>query len=224
MVAAIGLSVTLSAAHWQFQRAAYKKALSAQYAQRQAEAPVPAGREEPADMQFRRVQATGEFDPERVVFLDNRLRAGRVGFEVIMPLRLQRQAGYVLVDRGWVAGEHNNPRQPPPIVTPAGTVTVRGSAFTPSARVFELSPQPAGERVWQHVTPQRFAGAYGIALRHYLIQQENDSGDGLNRQWPPQPFGIERHQSYAVQWLVFASFVVVFYVYFGFFHRSSQAQ
>jgi surfeit locus 1 family protein len=175
-------------------------------------------------MRFRRVQATGEFDPARVVFLDNRLRAGRAGFEVIMPLKLQRQSSYVLVDRGWVAGQQDDPRQPPPIATPAGTVTVHGNALTPSARVFELSAPPAGERIWQHVTPQRFALVHGIALRDYLIQQDDASGDGLNRQWPTPQFGIERHQGYAAQWLVFASLIAFFYVYFGFFYRPPQAQ
>ena len=85
------LVLTLSAGRWQLDRAAYKVALQ-QRIEAAAEAPpvpvqsVPPG--DPASFAWHPVEATGRFDAGRVVFLDNRLREGVPGYEVLTPLRL----------------------------------------------------------------------------------------------------------------------------------------
>lgn len=223
VVAVVGLVLTLSAAHWQFNRAAYKSELAARYAARQAQPPIRLGRDsEPRDVAFRRIEALGELDADKAVFVDNRVRAGRAGFEVIMPLKLANGAGFLLVNRGWVAASGDR-RSLPDVATPAGVVRVAGTAVIPREHPYELSDQTAQGRVWQNFTLSRYRAAYGIAVRDYLVLQENDSGDGLVRDWTPPGFGIQRHRAYAAQWLIFAALIVVFYVYFGFARtRASQ--
>ena len=49
---------------------------------------------------MKHVAARGRFVDERTVYLDNKLRHGRPGYEVNAPLRLD--GTYVLVNRGWV--------------------------------------------------------------------------------------------------------------------------
>src|ERR687889_432977 len=49
-----------------------------------------------------RIAVAGEFLPERTVLLDNKLRGGRPGYEVVTPLRLA-EGIHVLVNRGWIA-------------------------------------------------------------------------------------------------------------------------
>src|ERR1700740_2427469 len=48
-----------------------------------------------------RIVVHGEFLPERSVLLDNKLRHGRAGYEVVTPLRLA-EGIHVLVNRGWI--------------------------------------------------------------------------------------------------------------------------
>ncbi|TMI45909.1 MAG: SURF1 family protein, partial [Betaproteobacteria bacterium] len=41
------------------------------------------------------------------------------------------------------------------------------------------------------------------------IEQRSDSGDGLLREWPRPDAGIERHESYALQWYSLAALAVI---------------
>jgi surfeit locus 1 family protein len=221
LAAALGLALTLAAANWQFNRAAYKQALGAQYAARQAAPPLMVGRDvEPEDIAFRSVTASGTFQPEAAVWLDNRVRRGRAGFEVIMPLALANGAGVVLVNRGWVPANADH-AQLPPVATPSGIVVVQGIAVVPSEKVFELDPGTAQGRAWQNFTLSRYRQAYpALPVKSYVIQQHSELPDELDRRWPVPGLGIEKHQIYAVQWLIFASLIAGFYVYFGFIRRS----
>lgn len=222
LAAILGLAITLAAAHWQFDRAAYKRALGAQYAARQAAPLIVAGRDaEPADMPFRTVEASGTFEPTAAVWLDNRVRRGRAGFEVIMPLKLANGGGVVLVNRGWVAANADR-AQLPLVPTPPGVVRVRGIAVVPGEKVFELSRGTVHGNMWQNFTLSRYRAAYPAQPVHgYVLQQHSELPDGLDRQWPVPGLGIEKHQIYAVQWLIFASLIAGFYVYFGFIRRPA---
>jgi surfeit locus 1 family protein len=225
LAAALGLALTLAAANWQFDRAAYKHELANRYDARQAAAPIVAGQDsEPDDMAFRRVEATGLFHPDKAVWLDNRVHEGKAGFQVIMPLELSNKAGFVVVNRGWVAANRDRSSLPY-VTTPQGVVTVQGVAVVPSETVFELSERTVEGRTWQNFTLSRYRKAYsGLDLRGYVIRQSNDLSDGLNRQWAAPGSGVERNRIYAVQWLIFACLILGFYVYFGFVRRSSGAQ
>lgn len=225
LAAALGLLLTLTAAHWQFTRAAFKHELGARYAARQTAAPIVVGRDsEPDDMVYRRVEATGRFLPDKAVWLDNRVSEGKAGYEIIMPLALVNQAGFVLVNRGWVAVGGDRSRLPE-VATPDALVSVQGDAIIPSERVFELSEHTVDGRIWQNFTLSRYRKAYpDLDIRNYVIQQRNDLGDGLSRQWAAPALGIERHRMYAGQWLIFASLILGFYVYFGFIRPPRRAQ
>src|SRR6266550_65157 len=54
-----------------------------------------------------------------------------------------------------------------------------------------------------------FAADTGLALQPIVIEQRSDSGDGLLREWPRPDAGIERHQSYALQWYSLAALAVI---------------
>ena len=221
LAAVLGLLLTLSAARWQFGRVAYKEQLAADYAARQSAQVVRLGTaEEPADIRFRRIQATGEFLPEHTIYLDNRVRNGVAGFEVVTPLRPTNGSEAVLVNRGWIA--HGRDRRVlPAIETPAGSVTVIGTAVVPPEHVYELSTATVEGRIWENLVLSRYRRAFRLEVRDFVIEQQNDLGDRLLRQWAAPGFGIERHKSYAAQWLLFAALIAFFYVYHGFLRRKN---
>lgn len=224
LAAAAGLVLTVSAANWQLNRVAYKQALAAQYAQRQTAAVIVVGQDpEPEDIRYRRVSASGRFDPARAVFIDNRIRGGRAGFEVVMPLRLADESGYALVNRGWVAQGRDRSALPD-VPTPSDVVKVIGTAIVPNEQVYELSDQVTDGRTWQNLGLARYRKAYRIDMKDFVIQQENDLDDGLDRNWPTPGFGIEKNKSYVGQWLIFATLIVIFYVYFGFVRKRPPAR
>jgi surfeit locus 1 family protein len=217
LAAAAGVAVTLALAHWQVGRAHEKEALAARLESLAKDPPVTlssaAVRVE--DVEWRRVTARGRFDPRYGVLIDNRVRHGVAGFHVVMPLELGGNSGegrrYVLVNRGWIAGNADRSRLPD-VRTPEGTVEVAGIAVTPSRRFLELSDRVAEGKVWQNLTLHRYREAVPIAVQPVVIQQENSLDDGLVREWDPPNLGVDRHYGYAFQWLALGATVLVFYL------------
>lgn len=212
LAALLGVALTLFAAHWQFQRAAYKEQLKAEYQARRAapELAVP-GSLPPLDaVRFRRIRATGVFLAGRMIYLDNRTRDGATGYEIVVPLQVAGSAYSILVNRGWVA--RGPVRTALPVVpVPEGTVTISGMAVVPPERVFELAESTVEGSIWQNLVLERYRSATGLKVVDFVIQQENEADDGLLRRWQVPQFGAERHRSYAYQWLLFAALIVIFW-------------
>jgi surfeit locus 1 family protein len=212
LAAAVGVGVTAWLGSWQLERAAGKLALQQRMDLAQQQPPVHLPSQPvPADtLVYQRVEAHGEFRPEHTILLDNRVREGRVGYEVITPLRLAPGDLHVLVNRGWVKAPRTR-QELPAVVTPAGPVHVEGIALPPSKRYLELSSRTVSGAVWQNLDPERFAAAHKMALQSVVLQQRNDAADGLQRTWPRLDAGVDTHRAYALQWFAMSALIAVAY-------------
>src|SRR5690606_1977132 len=130
---------------------------------------------------------------------------------VVMPLRLDGGPMHVLVNRGWVKGTGDRSRLPP-VETPQGEVHIVGIAVVPGLRVYELSDELIEGRVWQNVTIDRYRSHTGYTIQPVMIEQTNDTADGLVRVWPSSTRNILVHRSYALQWFSFA--LLIGFAYF----------
>jgi surfeit locus 1 family protein len=214
LAAAAGMALGLAAAQWQLGRAHEKERLAARLESRAREpaAVLTATEGKVADLEWRRVTASGRFAPAYAVFIDNRIRRGVAGYHVVMPLEIGTGGDrYVLVNRGWIAGRPDRSRLPE-VTTPGAVVQVTGLAVVPSRRFLELSTMVAEGKVWQNLTLERYRQAFPIPLQPVVIQQESDLADGLAREWDPPDLGINKHYGYAFQWLALAATVLVFYL------------
>jgi surfeit locus 1 family protein len=212
LAAAVGMAVTAWLGSWQLDRAAEKLALQQRMDLAQQRPPVHLPSEPvPADtLAYQRVEAHGEFRPEFTILLDNRVREGRVGYEVITPLRLAPGHLHVLVNRGWVKAPRTR-QELPAVVTPAGWLRVEGIALPPSKRYLELSSRTVSGAVWQNLDPERFAAAHKMVLQSVVLQQRNDAADGLLRAWPRLDAGADMHRAYALQWFAMSALIAVAY-------------
>jgi len=165
------------------------------------------------DVLHKHVAARGTFIPDRTVLLDNKLRHGRPGYEVVTPLRLAHSTWNVLVNRGWVAAPPSRD-QLPEVATPAGEVRVDGIALERIPHA--LAAGTSSGRVRQNLDVGAYAAETGLALQPIVIEQHSDSGDGLLREWPRPDLGIEKHESYSLQWYSFAALAVVLAIVFSF--------
>jgi surfeit locus 1 family protein len=156
-----------------------------------------------------------------MILLDNRVRSGMAGYEVIMPLALEGGAMHVLVNRGWVRGTGDRSRLPA-IETPAEEVAVVGLAVVPGRRIFELSADRSAGPVWQNLTLERYRAYSGLTLQPVLVQQTSEAADGLVREWPTPTRSIDVHRSYAVQWFALALLIAIAYVWFGLRRDAAQ--
>ena len=214
-VAAIaGIALAAALGVWQLDRAAQKEAQAARQAQLDRAPPIRLGHEiaSAAALEQRHVAARGHFEPGAVVWLDNRVRSGIVGYEVVMPLRISGTATRVLVNRGWVGGTGDR-RQLPQLATPSGELEVSGRAVVPGKRIYELGSDAPEGRVWQNLTIDRYRARLGIEVLPIMIEQENDNGDGLVRAWPAPGRGADTNRSYAVQWFGLGVLIACAYIY-----------
>ena len=146
LAALVGVAITASLGRWQLGRAAEKlayeqtltsrAALPALHGASLAKADAAGAAE---DLRHRTVELEGLWLPEHTIYLDNRQMQGRPGFFVITPLQLRGTSAVVLVQRGWVPRNFQDRTQVPDVVTPAGTVQVRGRVAAPPSRLYEFS-------------------------------------------------------------------------------------
>jgi len=202
------VAVTVALGNWQRQRAYDKQSLREQYEAASRAPPLALDADktiaaDPQRFRFRAIQARGTYDAAHQLLIDNRVHAGRAGFDVVAPLKLEG-AGYVLVDRGWVAQGPSRavlPQLPPP----AGTVVVQGRINLPPARYLELGADSPAGPIRENLDIARIAASTGLPLLPFIIEQTQKTDDGLVREWPAPDFGIEQHRSYMVQWYSLAA-------------------
>ena len=202
--------------NWQARRAEQKRALGAELERALKLPPIQLA---PAEVDtgtllHKRVAARGRFVAERTVLLDNRLRRGRPGYEVVTPLALAGSEWHVLVNRGWIAAPPSR-MVVPEVRTPADEQRVEGIALERLPHALQAGSAPTG-RVRQNLDIGAFAAETGLRLQPLVIEQHSDADDGLARDWPRPDLGIERHESYALQWYLFAGLAIVLFAVLSF--------
>ena len=222
VAALLGIAITLAAGAWQLDRADEKARRQEQLEALRREPPVsvPASAVAEGDLLYRRVRVGGSFAPEHTVYLDNRLRRGVPGFEIVTPLRIGDTERFVAVNRGWIAGASRRDNLPE-VRTPAGPVTVEGTVV-PAQRVYQLEHAGPEGKVWLSFSVDRLRKESRLDLQPLLIQQESALDDGLERVWERPDSGRDKHLAYAFQWFAMAFAILVIYVVLG-FRRAATA-
>ena len=195
------------AGNWQARRAEEKRTLGTLFDQALRSPPIAlVPGPDSAGLIHQHVAARGRFVAERTVLLDNKLRQGRPGYEVVTPLRLGSSEWHVLVDRGWIAAPPSRASLPE-VRTPANDLEIDGIALERLPHALETGVAPKGA-VRQNLDIGAFAAETGLRLAPLVIEQHSDSHDGLAREWPRPDFGVERHESYALQWYSVAALAI----------------
>ena len=221
IVCAIGISL----GNWQMRRAEEKLALQQEIVARAGFDPLHADRLKPGERpeEFRRVTADGEFLPEWAVYLDNRPLNGKSGFYLLMPLKLVNRDQFVLVLRGWFPRDASDPTRLPAIPVAPAPVHIEGKVRHSAGKLVQLG-EPAGLRpgaIVQNAEVDDFARASKLPLHTFIIEQTNDTGDGLVRDWPLPSTGIDTHKGYAFQWYALSAAALIFFLVTG-FRRASK--
>ena len=219
VAALLCVALCIAAGNWQRARMHYKQGLRAQYdaalaAPALRASDIPAAPADLAGLRYRTVELTGAFDNAHTFLLDNQVQGGRVGYDVVSPLRMA-DARVVLVDRGWVV-QGRTRAELPALPAPAGPVTLRGRIVLPP-RAFDLEARKGTDSswpvVWQRLDLDAFERLSGAAVLPVLIEQTAPlrEGDQLVRAWPDPDFGVDTHRIYMVQWYAFAAIAIVFW-------------
>ncbi len=193
--------------NWQLHRAAEKTALQARLDAFGTALPLAAHGGDAMGEEWRPVWLDGRWRARDTIFLDNRTHAGRAGYHVLTPLRLDDGSGWVLVNRGWIAADADRSRLPPVVTDDAAPQHIEGRLRRVESDPFTLGDAAAARqgRVWQTPDLARYRADTGLAVAPWMVQQTSAAADGLARDWPRPDAGIERHHGYAFQWYALAA-------------------
>ena len=166
--------------------------------------------------QYRQVTASGRYDIDHQLLLDNRLHQGRAGYHVLTPLQLAGVDVTVLVNRGWVP-VGNTRAVLPELPGPAGEIALSALVTLPPGEVFLLDtveePVSGWPQVVQSIDIAALEDRLGYPLLPLVLQLDADDAHGFIRDWKPV-YGIPpaKHRAYAMQWFTLALVLAMIYV------------
>lgn len=221
LAALVTAVLTLQLGLWQLSRAAQKQA---QQSENEAQQHLPAldNRDltdvAPTPPAHRRVRLRGRWLAHKTVYLDNRQMAGRPGFLVLTPLKLERSEWTILIQRGWAPRNFVDRSALPTFATTEGTVEIEGHIAPAPVKLYEFDASQTGD-IRQNLDLPRFAQELGVPLATYTVLQSGPPGDGLSRDWPPVNTGVDKHYGYAFQWFALCGLITGLFFWFQIVRR-----
>ena len=197
---------------WQLERAVEKQGIVDEFTvNRQA---PPAGIEAldgDDNLQYRTALLVGELDADRRVILDNRVKFGRPGYEILEVLSIEGFEPKILVNRGWVPAALDRDVLPD-VPSVLGQVELRGAMYRTlggyrlddGIGVITQWPARVG---W--ISSDRAAVLFAEEFYPYQLRLEAASPGALTTGWVTVAVQPAKHTGYAVQWFAMAAVLLL---------------
>ena len=216
------LGLFLSLGNWQLQRGLAKAEIENSVARnkeqlhRLPQLPL----EEATTWRNKRVTMLGHYDSSRQFLLDNQIRDGRVGYNVLTPFYVKPWQAWVLVDRGWIA-QGASREQLPVIAVDGDEQEIIGTIYVPYAKAFSLGEIAEGEdydwpRRVQFVDFAELGKRLELELQPFTLRLSVAVKDGFRRDWQISQMPAMKHYGYAFQWFAMAAAVAVLWYLYSF--------
>ena len=219
----LGTALCIRLGIWQLDRLEGRRAFNAQFESMRALPALDLNQEGPdsiAEMEWRSVEVTGEYDFENQIALRNQYYGDRYGYHLWTPLLFDGTA--VLVDRGWIPADGNSMPFDWRKYDEAGVVSVSGQIRLGHAKpalggVADALPENGARlEIWNNGDVARITSQLPYPILPVYIQVAADPSDDK----PPIPFQPEieltegPHFGYALQWFTFASILFIGYPFY----------
>ena len=199
---------------WQWQRGAAKSAIAHRLANNEHSIIVRRAPSNWSQLAYRHVELHGRWNTARTFLLANRVRGGRLGYEVFSPYHLAGDGASVLINRGWIDAHK---------VTPGATDDwLQNSARAPAAGILYLPQKgftlgPAYHRTadaWplkiQYMDIPALATALGAPLQPAAVALAAHHSAAFAPIWRATASPAARHYAYAAQWWGLALTLLIF--------------
>jgi cytochrome oxidase assembly protein ShyY1 len=204
----LGVILMVYLSLWQFHRLDDRKAFNREVTERSSLSVVDVGTldiSDPAAVQWRPAGARGTYLPDEQVLIVNRSQGGVAGMNVLTPLLLD-DGRAIIVNRGFIALNATPP------AAPSGEVKVVGLLRSTEGRTTGQAREASGElteffrldiaRLQEQIEPE--------LLNVALVAEVSEPADSTTLLPVSSPELSEgSHLSYAIQWLIFATAVIV---------------
>lgn len=211
---------------WQFHRLSDRQQRNSVIERNYDAAPVPVeqvlelDRPVPSNQEYRRVQATGTYDPAGTIVVRYRTRDSASGVDVVVPLHTP-QGAVLLVDRGWLATDNSAaaPEDLPP--PPTGTVTVIGRVRQ-DATGSETKVSNGSTRA---ISSRAIGAALGVPTYRGFVELDSEDPAADTPLTPAEApdLGEGPHFFYGLQWWFFGALAVFGFGYL-FYDELRKAQ
>ena len=194
---------------WQLQRAEVKRDRHAAFLSAHHQPALSFGTlVEAVGNEWRKTTAEGHYGGQHIL-LDNRIRNGRPGYEVLTPFRTDG-GRTILVDRGWVAllgareviPDVNVSTSHATVSGYLGPPPVVGLTFDEST----VTTEALSASVWrlQRIQFETVSALIDTPVWPAVVYLDADREGALSPQWKLPGDGSDRHTAYAVQWFAMA--------------------
>jgi surfeit locus 1 family protein len=204
----VGVVLFAQFGRWQWHRAEEKRALAAAFVAGATDFSSELGRRSTGELpRYTQLRVHGQYEGGHQFLLDNMTHAGRTGYQVLTPFRLD-DGRLLLVNRGWLPLPGNRRDVLPDVtLTAAGNINIGGRIDTlPVAGLASGKAPPSSDALWpkrtSFPTMAQLALALGQSVEPYQLLLAAGESEGYLRDWQDASIGFppERHVAYAVQW------------------------
>jgi surfeit locus 1 family protein len=166
-----------------------------------------------ADLQFQHVSVQGAYLPADNILVQNQVRAGQVGFEVITPFEIPGQQQLLLVDRGWVRSPAQLTQESlASVQSVSGVIKLLNEyQFILGKNILQPNAKPL---VLQKIDTVAIGAALHRTVYPFVLRLDVTAEQGFVREWAPVNLNPERHLGYAVQWFLMAIVLCGAYISF----------
>ena len=153
---------------------------------------------------YQRIRATGHYDSDRQVLLENIIVGTRRGVFVITPLVGLEDEPVLLVNRGFIEKPPTGSLDVDRLGVPDTRITVRGRVGTLPRAGMKMGDSFISGSSWpkQAVYPSldEVAEELGRDVQAFILLMDAEEKHGFHREWAPSGFGPGKHFGYALQW------------------------
>jgi surfeit locus 1 family protein len=203
------LPLLLSLGFWQLERGEEKQEIVDHHARNQQLPPVVSAEELASgeDHQYRLAWVRGSVDNQRVIILDNKVKNGRPGYEILQSMTISGVKEKLLINRGWV--EASLDRDILPSISPIkGEVQLRGYLYRALEGGYRLDDGIRQVQDWPSrvgwITLERANELFNEPFMPYQLRLDQDSPGAFKTGWTTVAVRPEKHVGYAVQWFAMA--------------------
>ncbi|WP_288129027.1 SURF1 family protein [Microbulbifer sp.] len=204
------MPILLSLGFWQLDRGEEKRQMLADIDTRLAAQPQELNTLH-TPQQYVAVRALGYYTDE-YFYLDNRIRNGKVGYEILQVFVSKGQRW--LVNRGWIAAG-NDRAQLPDVDYPLAAKIITGFIYPNDDSTGAAEQQPvASAEPGARVQSLENALTDSLNLRNpqWHIRLSADSDSALVTDWRLVNTQPERHRAYALQWFAMATALLILWL------------
>jgi surfeit locus 1 family protein len=204
----VGVALFALLGRWQWHRADEKRAQVAAFAAGATDFSSELGRRSTGELaRYTQLRVHGRYEPEHQFLLDNMTHAGRAGYQVLTPFRLD-DGRLLLVNRGWLAlpGERRDVL-PDVGMADNGEVNIGGRVdVLPLVGLMSGQVPPGTDASWpkrtSFPTMDQLAATLGQSIEPRQLLLAAGEPQGFVRDWQDATIGFppERHVGYAIQW------------------------